>query len=278
MVSTLFGMQKKVDGAFWKIQCGHEAQQAWTFAVYEEKTWQAHALRSETCLQCSGSCSELYIESAKYNGFRICTFSAMMAMGLLTWSCCVCSTLLNYGHLRTFFGLHFQHTGPWIKLSRAAGLNQPLTLASISEKSCQSQWCRQAIHHSSLQLIPSCRRCQRIGRHRLGQSHPSEAGLEISSKSHGTPNPERDSELSLAICELLWSTLVVFREMVVVRQQLCLQLSLHLWRCLNCGVASFGSDSFSASDLVLWLKQWLLQPVLLEMWYRIEAAKTCGLW
>ena len=76
----------------------------------------------------------------------------------------------------------------------------------------------------------------------------------------------------------LSSALVVFWEMVVARQQLCLQLRLHLWRCLNCGLASFGSDSFSASDPVLWLKQWLLQPVLLEKWYHIEAAKTCGLW
>ena len=81
-------------------------------------------------------------------------------MGLLTSSCCC--------HLPTFFGLHFQHTGPWIKLSRAAGLNQSLTLASISEKSCQSQWCRQTIHHSSY------RRCQRIGRHCRSQSHQSD--------------------------------------------------------------------------------------------------------
>ena len=77
-------------------------------------------------------------------------------MGLLTSSCCC--------HLPTFFGLHFQHTGPWIKLS--------LTLASISEVQLKrremnclmaSQWCRQAIHLSYLEPIHSCRRCQHIG-------------------------------------------------------------------------------------------------------------------
>ena len=55
----------------------------------------------------------------------------------LTSSCCC--------HLPIFFRLRFQHTGSWINLSRAAGLNSSLTLASISEKFCWCQWCRQAI-------------------------------------------------------------------------------------------------------------------------------------
>ena len=55
----------------------------------------------------------------------------------LTSSCCC--------HLPSFFRLRFQHTRSWIHLSRAAGLNSSLTLASISEKFCWCQWCRQAI-------------------------------------------------------------------------------------------------------------------------------------
>ena len=49
----------------------------------------------------------------------------------LTSSCC--------RHLPILFRLRFQHTGSWINLSRAAGLNSSLTLASISEKFC---WCQ----------------------------------------------------------------------------------------------------------------------------------------
>ena len=55
----------------------------------------------------------------------------------LTSSCCC--------HLPSFFRVRFQHTGSWIDLSRAAGLNYSLTLASISEKFCWCHRCRQAI-------------------------------------------------------------------------------------------------------------------------------------
>ena len=55
----------------------------------------------------------------------------------LTSSCCC--------HLPIFFRLRFQHTGSWINVSRAAGWNYSLTLASISEKFCWCHRCRQAI-------------------------------------------------------------------------------------------------------------------------------------
>ena len=48
-------------------------------------------------------------------------------------------------YITIFFRLRFQHTGSWINVSRAAGLNSSLTLASISEKLCWFQWFRQAI-------------------------------------------------------------------------------------------------------------------------------------